>query len=326
MAEATPGGYATELRREIMRSEIQRARVLAIFLAALLAVAMIMLNLLSDVENRIFRTAAAGWLPVAGIGPFLLYEIVVVFALRRRAAMDKDFPRPARYANALIETSLPSVAIFVLSQHMDPVLVFGYWPPMLYFLFILLSTLRLDFWLSLWTGVVAATQQVGLVLWLLPIDLQGTGPETSLVYHCSRSALLLIAGVVAGIVAGSIRRRFEKAGAAARAPASPPCSASTSRRPWSIACWRPSPIRPARCAKCVCCSSTSEDSPPCRASGRPTRRWRCSTTSSPRWSKSSTATTASSTSSWATAFSPCSAHRWQMPTQLATRWRRRAPC
>ena len=217
MAEATPGGYATELRREIMRSEIQRARVLAIFLAALLAVAMIMLNLLSDVENRIFRTAAAGWLPVAGIGPFLLYEIVVVFALRRRAAMDKDFPRPARYANALIETSLPSVAIFVLSQHMDPVLVFGYWPPMLYFLFILLSTLRLDFWLSLWTGVVAAAQQGGLVLWLLPIDLQGTGPETSLVYHFSRSCLLLVAGVVAGIVAGSIRRQFEKAVAAAAA-------------------------------------------------------------------------------------------------------------
>src|SRR5262249_60188762 len=77
--------------------------------------------------------------------------------------------------------------------------------------------LRLAFWLSLWTGVVAATQQVGLVLWLLPIDLQGTGPETSLVYHCSRSALLLIAGVVAGIVAGSIRRQFEKAVAAAAA-------------------------------------------------------------------------------------------------------------
>src|SRR5215813_10948986 len=209
MAEATPGGYATELRREIMRSEIQRARVLAIFLAALLAVAMIMLNLLSDVENRIFRTAAAGWLPVAGIGPLLLYEIAVLLGLRWRAAMDKDFPKPARYVNALVETSLPSVAIFVLSQHMDPVLVFGYWPPMLYFLFILLSTLRLDFWLSLWTGVVAAAQQAGLVLWLLPIDLQGTGPETSLVYHCSRSLLLLIGGVVAGIVPRSIRPQFE---------------------------------------------------------------------------------------------------------------------
>ena len=44
---------------------------------------------------------------------------------------------------------------------MEPQLVFGFWPPLLYFVFIVLSTLRLDFWLSLWTGVVAAVQQFG---------------------------------------------------------------------------------------------------------------------------------------------------------------------
>src|SRR5215470_17933402 len=207
MAEATPGGYATELRREIMRSEIQRVRVLAIFLGALLAVALIMLNF-SGIENRMFRTDVAGWLPLAGIGPFLLYEIAVLFGLRWRAAMDKDFPKPARYVNALVETSLPSVAIFVLSQHMDPVLVFGYWPPMLYFLFILLATLRLDFWLSVWTGAVAAVQQLALVVWLLPLDPAGEGPLTSVIYHASRSCVLLVAGVVAGVVAGSLRRQF----------------------------------------------------------------------------------------------------------------------
>ena len=38
MAEATPDGYANELRREILRSEIQRVRVLAVVLAVLLGV------------------------------------------------------------------------------------------------------------------------------------------------------------------------------------------------------------------------------------------------------------------------------------------------
>ena len=156
-------------------------------------------------------------MPLAGIGPFVVYEVVVLFVLRWRSANDKDFPLLGRFANALIETSLPSVVIVVLSRHMDPVLVFGFWPPMLYFLFILLSTLRLDFSLSLWTGAVAAVEQIGLVLWLLPIDLQGTGPETSLVYHCSRTIVLLMAGIVAGIVAGSLRQQFEKSVAAAAA-------------------------------------------------------------------------------------------------------------
>ena len=45
---------------------------------------------------------------------------------------------------------------------MEPLLVFGFWPPMLYFVFIVLSDLRLDFWLSLWTGGVAAVQQFAL--------------------------------------------------------------------------------------------------------------------------------------------------------------------
>jgi len=200
-----------------MRSEIQRVRVLAFFLGALLVAALVMLNLFPEVAQRMFRGGLAGWVPLAGVGPFLVYEVIVLFVLRWRSANDKDFPRLARFANALVETSLPSVVILVLSRHMDPVLVFGFWPPMLYFLFILLSTLRLDFSLSVWTGAVAAVEQIGLVLWLLPINLQGAGPETSLVYHCSRTIVLLMAGVVAGIVAGSLRHQFEKSVAAAAA-------------------------------------------------------------------------------------------------------------
>src|SRR5262245_45050084 len=217
MADATPGGYASELPRESMRSEIERVRVLAIFLGALLVCGTVMANLFPELTQRVFRGGIAGWLPLAGVGPFLLYEIVVLFVLRWRAATDRDFPKPARFANALIETSLPSVAILLLSHQMDPVLVFGFWPPMLYFLFILLSTLRLDFWLSVWTGAVAAVQQMALVVWLLPIDPSGEGPATSVVYHASRSVVLLVAGFLAGTIAGSLRRQFEKAVAAAAA-------------------------------------------------------------------------------------------------------------
>src|SRR5262249_3896602 len=76
---------------------------------------------------------------------------------------------------------------------------------------------RLDACRSVWGGLSAAARRGGLVRWLLPMDLQGTGPEPSLVYHFSRSCLLRVAGVVAGIVAGGIRRQFEKAVAAAAA-------------------------------------------------------------------------------------------------------------
>ncbi|MBV8410079.1 MAG: adenylate/guanylate cyclase domain-containing protein [Alphaproteobacteria bacterium] len=217
MAEATPGGYAAELRREIVRSEIQRVRLLAIFLALLVVVMSAALNLFPAFSERMFQGGMPGWVPLAGVGPFLVYEIGVLYFLRWRLANDKDFPRVGRFANALIETSLPSCAMVVMAHHMDPLLVFGSWASLAYFLFIILSTLRLDFWLSLWTGAVAAIEQLGLVIWLLPIEMGGEEPQTSLVYHASRSAILLVGGVLAGVIAGTLRRQFDKAVAAGAA-------------------------------------------------------------------------------------------------------------
>jgi adenylate cyclase len=217
MADATPDGYANELRREIMRSEIQRVQVLAVVLLALLFLTLCAVNLLPGMVQRMFRSQLAWWVPLAVIGPFALYELVVLRVLRWRLSKDKDFPRYARFGNAFVETSLPSVLIFALSHHMEPETVFGFWPPLLYFVFILLSTLRLDFWLSLWTGAVAAVQQFLLVCWFVPLELFAGDPQHSVVYNLSRSVILLGSGIIAGIVAGSLRRQFEKSVAAAAA-------------------------------------------------------------------------------------------------------------
>ncbi|MGD9884870.1 MAG: adenylate/guanylate cyclase domain-containing protein [Reyranella sp.] len=217
MAEGTSDNFATALRREILRSEVQRMQVLAIVLTVLLAATLGALNLVPGFAERLFRKTVEPWTPLAGIGPFVAYEWIALTALRWRMARDLDFPRIARFANALIETSLPSVVIYELSLHMEPATVLGFWPPMLYFVFIVLSTLRLDFWLSVWTGAVAAIQQFALAAYLMPIQLFSEMPEHSLVYHLSRSVVLLGAGVIAGIVAGSLRRQFEASVAASAA-------------------------------------------------------------------------------------------------------------
>ena len=91
MAEATPDGYASELRREILRSEIQRVQVLAVVLGTLLVVMVAVVNLLPDLTARLFRGGLEWWEPLAGVGPFALYEFVVLFVLRWRAARDSDF-------------------------------------------------------------------------------------------------------------------------------------------------------------------------------------------------------------------------------------------
>jgi len=209
MPAAAPDFFSDALRREIIRSERERMRALAIILAALLALSLGVVNLFPSYTSRIFARDVPGWLPLVGIGPFLLYELGSLTFLGYRASRGRDFPQIARFGNAFIETSLPAAIIVTLSHYMDPLLVFSFWPPLLYFIFILLSTLRLDFWLSVWTGSVAGVQQMVLVLWLLPIEPWGSIPQETLLFHFSRTLVLFTSGLVAGFVANSLRTQFE---------------------------------------------------------------------------------------------------------------------
>jgi adenylate cyclase len=217
MVDAAPGAFAHALRREILHSEQKRMRVVAAILLFVMCVTSSGLLVLPELRARLFPNGIAPWMPIAGIGPFILFELVALALLRFRLATGRDFPQAARFVNVLVETSMPGVLIYVLAHHMEPQLVFGFWPPMLYFVFIVLSTLRLDFWLSLWTGTVAAVELFVLAATLLPIDPTAGGPEDTLAYHFSRSLMLMLAGAAAAIVARTLRQQFENSVAAAAA-------------------------------------------------------------------------------------------------------------
>src|SRR3712207_4529730 len=80
--------------------------------------------------------------------------------------------------------------------------------PWAYFLFILLATLRLDFWLCLFTGASCALQYLGLAAYFIGQS-QGLDPIlTAPIQHGPKAMLLLGAGFLAGIVSLQIRRQF----------------------------------------------------------------------------------------------------------------------
>jgi adenylate cyclase len=100
----------------------------------------------------------------AVIGPFLAYEIVALLVLHYRLARGSSFSTAARLVNALIETSLPTVSLRWVNQLTTPAVTFGTWPTMLYFIFIVASTLRLDFVPPAFTGIVAAAGYLGVAI------------------------------------------------------------------------------------------------------------------------------------------------------------------
>ena len=144
----------------------------------------------------------------------MLFAAGVLTIFLRRG---RNFPVFGRYANALIETSFPTLLLYLLAQYLPAPIVFGMWPSLLYFVFIILSTLRLDFALSAFTGTVAAVELFALAMVTLHLEWRSDDPNFSIGYHLSRSAVLFAAGLVAGSVGITIKSHFERALAAAAA-------------------------------------------------------------------------------------------------------------
>jgi adenylate cyclase len=198
--------FERALATEILASEQMRIRVLAATLAFVLAAEELII-LFAPVQH-LMREPVPIWLPLWVVGPFLAYEIVALVALRSRMSRRKDVPTAIRFGNAAIETSLPTVIIWWVNQYTSPAVAFGAWPAMLYFLFILASTLRLDFMLPAFTGAVAAIGYLGLAYAVLPLDAASADPVLVPIYHLTRAGIMLVAGVVAGLVAMRLRSKF----------------------------------------------------------------------------------------------------------------------
>jgi adenylate cyclase len=139
--------------------------------------------------------------------PFILFELWVRMVITRHLRLGRDLPVYRRYLGALIETSMPSFALALHIDSMGPVEALGFVVPLTYFIFIILSTLRLDFWLSTFTGFVAASELFCMAMFYHRVG--STDPAPDLYYHAVRSVVVLICGMLAGAVGVQLRRQFE---------------------------------------------------------------------------------------------------------------------
>jgi adenylate cyclase len=159
-----------------------------------------------DVVQRIWRGGASpnSLYPVL-IG-FILFELWIYRVISHYLALDRDMPVYRRYIGAFVETSLPTFVLALQIESMGPVRALGFVMPLVYFIFVILSTLRLDFWLSTFTGFVAASELLFMALHYRPEI--NPDPEPEIYYHVARSIMILLCGVLAGAVGVQLRRGF----------------------------------------------------------------------------------------------------------------------
>lgn len=202
-------GVSTDFQRalmqEVMTTELLRIKVL-IATTSLLAIILVSVNLFaSEAVSRVWHGNLKPEYLYAVIVPFILFELWVHQAVTRHMQQGRDLPVVRRYVGALIETSIPTVALALHINSMGSVAALGFVAPMLYFIFIMLSTLRLDFWLPTFTGFVAAAELFCMAMFYRPDAVPDAEP---LYYHAARSLVVLVCGMLAGAVGVQLRRQF----------------------------------------------------------------------------------------------------------------------
>ena len=220
MAEAAgPADASAEFNAALMRQTLntELLRVKALIATALIFLA---ISTVTDVfEPRIVQwiwPSTVGVLAVYGIiAAFVAFETLVLFRIKSDIRHGRDVPIVWRYVSVLVETSLPTLVLMMQIEGIGPDKALGFGAPLVYFIFIILSTLRLDFWLSSFTGLVAAAELLTVALLDRPSIDVSQNPE--IYYHGERSFIIFLGGILAGAVGVQLRRQFAASIAAASA-------------------------------------------------------------------------------------------------------------
>ena len=151
------------------------------------------------------------WVPVvllAGALYEFLFFLLVGFLIRRNLRL----PAPPRLINAFIEVGVPTLIIFFASQSLYAFEALMLPTSYFYFIFIALSTLRLSFLLSLYTGLIASLEYIILALYLTAVrgDASAGGVLSAPGVHIAKGLLLLLSGAITGFAAHQIRLRIRR--------------------------------------------------------------------------------------------------------------------
>ena len=204
--------YQQAFARQVLLSERRRTFLLACVFAAALLVLLV---------ATFFEGAAAPALQAkfkqsfaAGAGFIVavaLYQLAVFVMLGRLLERGQSLPSALRYLNALLDTSIASAATILATAVLGPMESLQGNHILIYYFFIVLAALQLDWRLCLFTGAVAAAEYIALsqyYLSLLPPDQIGTSVVTDRGHHAARGLMFLVAGGVTGAVAAQVRRQF----------------------------------------------------------------------------------------------------------------------
>jgi serine phosphatase RsbU (regulator of sigma subunit) len=149
------------------------------------------------------------WIQTIVLVLVVAHEIYLLRAVKKELQNEKDIPTALWAINVFVESQLPTFALFLLlaSEWMNPYQVLVAPALLVYFLFIILSTLRLSPGMAIVSGLMSAMGYLAVAFYIdekfqsSRVQLGGFPLSIYVVYAC----LILGAGIIAAVVAWQIQ-------------------------------------------------------------------------------------------------------------------------
>lgn len=188
--------FQNKFEHELLISERRRIIILIIIFAAAIALRLINRFLLQEDEDIVrIESFSTVWLFPLTI---LMFESLSLFYINGRIKAKRNRnPLPLQFINAGFEICLPSLIIFYVAKEYPFYNVLQSPAVFVYFIFIILSTLRLNFSLSVFCGALASLSYAAFSIFLY---------DRFKTNDAAPAIILLMSGVAAGLVAKQIKQ------------------------------------------------------------------------------------------------------------------------
>jgi adenylate cyclase len=211
--ERTTANQDSSILGSALHSERQRTTLTAGVFALMIALLLAVVYLPGAWPAALAEPVRALFWPFLFLfSGMMVYELVLRLRISRLIARSKLPNWLFCYANVLLETSVPSVMLLLLTMQMGPWQAMASATPMLYPLFIFMAALYLNFGVCVFAGVVAALQFLLIAFFYVGDEapLQGLEMLTDPSAYLVKGALLLATGFLAGFFTVALKRQMQQ--------------------------------------------------------------------------------------------------------------------
>ena len=201
--------FHKKFEEEFLLSERLRTKILVIiFLIGTIGAAVLLVFFSNDGSDELQRSSL--WRIFFFQFSIFSFEVLALLYIIRRIKKNiQTIPLAGQYLNVAIEITAPAIIMFLLSQQYHTPSRILHSPLVnIYFVFIILSTLRLNFRISLFAGILAAGSFLLVSFYLINKSYgshNNNGFRNEYIMSVAKSVGLLVSGVGAAFVARQIR-------------------------------------------------------------------------------------------------------------------------